>query len=329
MEAVFPLSQAALHPGWPAAQFHVGGLFTHDRAVMLCLGIAKDLFNLKLPIKSIYGCPPMIWNCGRPFSRYENGFKGYTPVSLDVVEQSFSLYNKLGISCNLVFSNPLLNEEHLEDSFGNDLLQLLSAHNEHGNGVILSSLKLLEHVRQGYPELNVIASVLFSASKPIRTSSYYATALDLFDRIVVHPDDNNNEELLASLPLDFSELLVNEYCLPQCALRPMHYELIAKASLEDLPPDAPFKGSAAENLEAAMRKCNSMPLSRQASSKQCNIVMTETELRHIYNMGFRHFKLQGRKSSNHLWAFDLMRYTLEPQRAFPLAYAAFCEKCLS
>ena len=51
--------------------------------------------------------------------------------------------------------------------------------------------------------------------------------------------------------------------------------------------------------------------------------MSISETRKFLNLGFRTIKLQGRTDDPIVFFFDLMRYTLEQEVAFPAMFPAF------
>lgn len=322
----FPAAKKALHPWWPDARFHVGGLFTHDQTLRCCHEIVTEFFDVALPIASVHGAPPFEWNGGRPFCLYNDGACSYNKISLEKIEKTLRNYDQLGIACNCVFSNHLLEEIDLKNEYGNSILDMLCTYNSSSkNGVILANPLLLHHIRYKFPTLKVISSVINATIYNKKRLLYYTENNGQYDRIVIHPDDNDIS-YLSQLSPQGMEILINESCLPNCKMREKHYELIAQASREDLTSKAEYSGSAAEKLEQSMKQCKSMPLMKQAGQKQNNLVLSHSQLKAIYNLNFRDFKIQGRKMSKHMLAFELFRYLLEPEIAFPLAYTAFCER---
>lgn len=320
MTYFFPTGQDALHRGWQDAKFSVAGLFTHDDVIKKCLTVSENFFSLRLPIESVHGAPPMLWNGGRPFVLYEGGSKGYGKLSVENIESSLTEYAERGIAAYCVCNNHLITEEHLDDPYCNDVLRCFSQFKN--NGVIVSSSLLQRYIQDNYP-LSCRVSAISAAKKHLRTADYYKEQTE-YGRVVLHPDDNKNIDLLSQLASENFELMINEYCFYGCSNRLQHYELIAEAQLNPVRADE-FIGSAAEALEKRMGSCEALPLARQAGKYKRNLVMTFEDISNCYLLGFRHFKIQGRKLTPHHLAFDVLRFMLEPKVAFPLAYAALCE----
>jgi hypothetical protein len=57
-----------------------------------------------------------------------------------------------------------------------------------------------------------------------------------------------------------------------------------------------------------------------AGPHQRSCALSRSEMKAVYDMGFRHFKLQGRAARLAAFCYDLARYTLEPDFAQPFAY---------
>ena len=53
--------------------------------------------------------------------------------------------------------------------------------------------------------------------------------------------------------------------------------------------------------------------------------LSQEELKEIYDMGFRHFKLHGRDLTSVTLMYDITRYLLESDKIFPMIYKMFME----
>ena len=114
-----------------------------------------------------------------------------------------------------------------------------------------------------------------------------------------------------------------------CPNRAHHYDAYArwqKAARADQPVALNSLSPAAEQSFIAREigqitsHCQA-PLDLECLSKRkrsCNL--SDIELKTIHDLGFRHFKLQGRADNPLFFAFDLVRFMLEPHVAAPLAY---------
>jgi collagenase-like PrtC family protease len=248
------------------------------------------------------------WNCGR-------GAPAFAPWFTTTLEQ----YKKLGLNVFYTFSNPLLTASDLDDPLCNYMLDSLSRINGEGSGVIVASDLLSDYIRERYPHLQQKASIVKSSCEnKAGDLSWYEEMAGKFDRVMVHPDDLFDRQLLQKLAAnaDKYEVLVNENCVVNCPQRHVHYDVLARLQLNPLPPgEAPYQdrlpGNCGRNeLLAGIRKSR-------------NLNLTRSELKDIYAMGFRHFKIQGRgefvmggKARNN-FAYDCIRYIFEPDIAAP------------
>ena len=69
-------------------------------------------------------------------------------------------------------------------------------------------------------------------------------------------------------------------------------------------------------VDEFLAACPVQLLNRQMIERQRNCNITPNELKSLYDMGFRNFKIQGRADNTFVFAYD-RRYTLEPDCAAP------------
>lgn len=300
-----------LNPNWPRARWNVSGLFIHDMMLQGILSLSISRFNCRF-IESVHGSPPVRWNSGR----IQNTTLDQKNLAASFIN-TLQTYKDLGVNVIFTFSNSLLEKEHLNDQTCNFMLQKLAEiHGENG-GVILSSELLSRYIREKYPELKQIASVVKVTMEDGKgKSEYYKSIEERYDKFVVHPDDNFNPGLLSQLNPHKAELLVNEPCLLDCPTRKRHYILYSEASKY-------LKPSLEELREFEVNTCKSVPFYKQLfcpepRMRNCNL--TVSELKALYDMGFREFKLQGRTDSQAVFRYDLTRYIFEPEHIAPLMF---------
>jgi len=315
----------------PEAKWDLSGLFCFDDQFFSLfdrfrnfhkdnevLGIVDRPINSV--IESVHGLFPVIWNGGRNSGAValSGGLKSlYSPSKL--IEK----YNSYGINVYYTASNPLIKKEHLDDESCNYLLDSLGSLNHEDNGVIVSSDVLSDYIREKYPKLKQKASIVkVSVEKPHRYDrdfDYYNELADRFDRVMVNPDDNLNYTLLEKMAksgkTEKYEFLVNENCSLYCPVRDRHYLSYGNIALsgwrgmfhfydkdEDEFYGLGHSGSGASAICGRVNYNNPDPIKR-TNIRSC--LLTNKEVKRIYDMGFRHFKLQGRGDTAE--AFDEMR----------------------
>ncbi len=179
-----------------------------------------DKFREGYKIASVYGTiPGAIWNGGR------SSF-GISPKS--DIEKIISSYNNRGIPARFTWTNSLLEEKHVHDTYCNLIMKVA----DNGmNQVLVNRDCLEEYLRKEYPNYKVISSTtkrmtnLEDLEKELQ-KDYHLVVLDY--------DLNHDEQVLKKLEpyADKIEILVNEICYPRCPIRANHYEDESRAQLE-------------------------------------------------------------------------------------------------
>ncbi len=205
----------------------------------------------------------------------------YTPPFPFSAEESLRRiehYNSIGIKFNITFSNILLREEDLSDPDCNLFLERCE---NHMNGVVVSSDVLRKHIRKHYPKFKIIASIGFNKID----FEFYQKALDLYDLVVLNPDLNSDFDFIRRLDSSRIEILVNEFCITNCPYRSEHSRYISEIILNNLTysflDDEHSKGACL----AAERGLN----------RTDSLVVEHSKLNELYDIGIRHFKIQGRE----------------------------------
>jgi hypothetical protein len=321
----FPLGNAALHPDWPEARFNVSGMFCFDQVVLLFLKVVELGFGCRVGIEAIHGAPTVLWNGGR-FTRQEFD-------RADLFARLESLYS-FGVGCFLTFTNQLLETSDLGNADCNLLLDSIGRRPDL-NAVIVNSELLSKYIAQRHPGLRQVASITKVVLEGGRGNvSYYNELGKRFYRYVVHWDDCQDRRLLDQLDRTKAEIILNENCFRGCPMRAPHYEAIARVhqGLGDrqwvaakAPDDTMLQRQLTEQeLSHFLAVCPAQPPSRQIGKRQRNCNLTRSELKSLYEMGFRHFKIQGRNDNAYYLAYDLARYALEPDCAAPLVFKTLC-----
>ncbi|MCM1570155.1 MAG: hypothetical protein NC081_12040 [Roseburia sp.] len=179
-----------------------------------------DKFRKGYKIGSVYGTiPGAIWNGGRAVF----GITGKPEV-----EKIVEAYNSKGVPVRFTWTNSLLEEKHLSDTYCNMIMKTA----DNGmNQVLVNRPVLEEYIRREYPGYQIISSttkrmVNLETLKQELKKDYFLVVLDY--------DLNHNEEALRELsPMaDRLEILVNEICYPNCPKRAEHYLDESRLQLE-------------------------------------------------------------------------------------------------
>lgn len=267
------------NPDW-----NIAGLFAHDSFWIPFLNGLKEN-NINMPFQYIYGTPNGVeFGGGRRTNPPEN-FNGMTN------RQIFDSYMNLGIGIRLSLSNHLLKPEQYKEKKINSILNYLN--NFNNNGVIICDDNLNDYIKENYPKLQRICSVIRPAIDVgwgNETSDFYDNLCEKYDLVVVNcgfaKDLNEINKLKYK---DQIEVLVNTRCTLNCKLAKMHYDIIAESYLKDEYDDV--KDLELETREEVLwKKC--MEIKQRNILDGANFYVEE--IQQLLDNGIHHFKLEGR-----------------------------------
>ncbi|MBQ6025393.1 MAG: hypothetical protein IJL20_07295 [Lachnospiraceae bacterium] len=222
-------------------------------------------------IASCYGSfPGAIWNGGR------NLFDGFS--SKADVERIIAAYNKQGVPARFTWTNVLLEEKHIYDSYCNMIMRV----GDNGmNQVLVNRPVLEEYIRKEYPRYKVLSS---TTKRLLNADAILEEVKKDYFLVVLDYDLNHNESVINKLlPVaDKIEILVNETCHPGCARRANHYVEISKHQLEfDNRIQFPCSDPTPDkwNFERV---------------KKLPTFMSNEDIAKYIDMGYRNFKIVGR-----------------------------------
>ena len=221
-------------------------------------------------IGSVYGTiPGAIWNGGRAV---------FGISSKADIEKVIQAYNSKGIPARFTWTNSLLEEKHVYDTYCNMIMRVA----DNGmNQVLVNRPVLEEYIRREYPGYKLISSttkrmVDYEKLEEELAKDYYLVVLDY--------DLNRKEEVIGRLEkaADKIEILVNEICIPGCVKRAEHYREESRSQLEfDSRTDFQCPNRSRENR--TFEECMKRPA----------FLSTEEVERYI-ERGFVNFKIVGR-----------------------------------
>lgn len=220
-------------------------------------------------IGSVYGTfPGAIWNGGRTV---------FGITSKGDMQKIISAYNSKGVPVRFTWTNSLLEEKHLSDTYCNLIMKMA----DNGMNQVLVNREVLEtYIRSEYPGFKLISS---TTKRMLDLETLQEEIAKDYFLVVLDYDLNHNEEVLSALQphADKIEILVNEICYPGCKMRLEHYRNQSKAQLEyDSNPTF---------------KCpnNSTPRSFKECAKRPAFLSNE-EIESYVDRGYVNFKIVGR-----------------------------------
>lgn len=277
----------------------VSGAFVNDRELVGFYDYCKLLLGFEA-FNIVHGSPLCEWNSGRVLKHMLREAEEIRTAGLEYARRNIAVY--------LTFTNLLLQEKQMKDPLGNAVCTFFSRHNPTGrNAVILANDLLREHVRKEYPALRLVSSILKITNGGGKGRlDVYKRLADEYDEVMVHPDDVLNYDLLEKIEdKERHILLINEYCIRNCPIRPFHYRSLSESALSFMSYDsAPFEAKQATN------GCRSL-YTLLTDEKKSVLALNTPEISRLREMGFRHFKVQGRGHANaSAILFDLLRLVL-------------------
>lgn len=203
--------------------WHLPGFCFFRSLNLITIDLLKEFpekFRDNYQVGSVYGTfPGAIWNGGRAV---------FGLIPKHEIENTLKLYNSEGIPVRFTWTNSLLEEKHLYDTYCNLIMHLA----DNGfNQVLVNSQILEDYIRHEYPSFPLISSTTkrITDRNKLRAElfkDYYLVVLDY--------DLNHDQILLDELKpfADRLEILVNEVCYPNCQKRSEHYAHQSRMQLE-------------------------------------------------------------------------------------------------
>lgn len=228
-----------------------------------------DKFREGYRIGSVYGTfPGAIWNGGRVVF----GIAGKRDI-----ETTLKTYNSKGVPVRFTWTNSLLQEKHVHDTYCNLIMRLA----DNGlNQVLVNTPVLEEYIRREYPNYKLISS---TTKRITETGGVLGELEKDYFLVVLDYDLNHDEAVLKAVEpyADRIEILVNETCFPGCQKRSEHYAQQSRLQLEfdvNTPYPCPNKSSLRSFAECMKRPA----------------FISNEEIGNYIDRGFVNFKIAGR-----------------------------------
>ena len=241
-------------------------LFNLNDYVIRLLKTNPEFFRDNIVIKAVYGTfPGAYWNGGR------NAFGSTDPGNIECTIQSL---NAMGVAVRFTFTNMLIDKHLIHDPYCNEIMKMA----DNGkNEVLLNNPILEDYLRETYPNFKYISST----TKCILNNDTINEECERYDLVVLDYRKNADREAHKQFKhIDKLELLINAYCSPDCNNRYNHYRMLSETQLTGKEP-AHFTCSGLQNTFFDMMKLSST-------------IKPDDLYGYYVDMGFRHFKIEGR-----------------------------------
>lgn len=244
-------------------------LFPTNIGILNRLLNEPEKFYPNIKVGAIYGCfPSQIWNGGRAVTG--------TAADVNNIINTIKLINDFGIPVRFTYTNSLLTEEHLSDKHCNFITECA---NNGMNEILVNSPILEKYLRENFPNFKYISS----ATRCLRDIDKINELIDSNKYYLVLGDyrDNFDFDFLNKIEKkDKLEILIDPWCDPNCKIREYHYKVLNQVQL-DIPQDE-------------YPKCEWESASWNKVLKAGHVIKVEDLYTKYVDMGFRHFKLEGR-----------------------------------
>lgn len=253
--------------------------------------INPEIFYDDFEINCVYGnFSSCIWDGG--------GVDILPTWRVDMIQQTVQLYKELNFPICLTFTNPLIDETHLNDIYSNMIASICEDEN---NQILVASPILEDYLRNKYPKYKYCRSIVASQKKPYDADPKYYKS-------VLQRAKNNDWDYLNAIPQEHREkieILCNDPCPDNCPFTYSHYLQHGSYQL------------ALGNCESNGQECamsNAIGQNSLHYAMTTKAYITHDDIVNKYlPKGFCQFKLAGRDGSMILPAVVLVQYLVKPE----------------
>lgn len=233
-----------------------------------------------------------IWDGGRTFLNYRQ-------ATYEEIVYIRDYLKKYGIPLRLIYTNPVISEEHLGNRFCNLVTSLCE---DISNDIVVNSEILENFLRESYPKYNFISSTTkcknnLKEAEMELNKDYKMICLDY--------NLNKNNTFLETISDEIKpkvEFLINAICPPGCPNRKQHYFL-----------------NGIEHINFGKNyHINCFIDGNTLTASTCNYInnLTPEDVIEYSEKGFSNFKLEGRTLSDLELALNYIRYMIKPKYIF-------------
>lgn len=252
--------------------WHLPGLCYFRMLNQIIINMMKDYpdkFRDGYKIGSVYGTiPGAIWNGGRAV---------FGILSKEDIGNIIKVYNDKGVPARFTWTNSLLEQRHLQDTYCNLIMRL----GDNGlNQALVNRPVLEEYIRREYPSYPLISST----TKRMVDSALLIQELEKDYKLVVLDYDLNHDEAVLDAIAPYAhkvEILVDEICYPNCPKRAEHYRDESRMQLE-------------YSMQSSFRCTNKSTKPSFAECMKRPGFISNEEIQGYIDRGFVNFKLVGR-----------------------------------
>lgn len=252
-------------------------------------------------IDSVFGSPTCTWNGGRPIINCY-----YSKEQLSAIHDA---YADLGIKVRFVFTNSLLNEHDVYDRYGNLLMTMFQ---DLSPEIVVNSPLLEDYIRNKYPSVSFISST----TKRLRNGEEQLKEFNHnYKYVCLDYDYNYNNDFLNRIQQkdrDRVEILVNSACPKGCETRVFHQKFTDRSQLDFAYRVDSYDSNRFFEGCPLLKRTDDVPSFTKEYFKGTNFIFPQ-DIDHYLDMGFSHFKIQGREYEPHQIFAEFFPYLIKPK----------------
>lgn len=260
--------------------------FKLNMKLITLLNEHPEYFHDNIKIGAVYGSfPGAIWNGGRFMSGAS---------TIDNVHNTIAAFNNVGVPVRFTFTNCLVEQNQVYDTYCN---MIMHCANNGMNEVLVNTEVLEDYLRNKYPNFKY----LLSTTRCERDVNKINEACEKYHLVVPDFRDNIDIDYLDKLNhKDKIELLINAYCDPDCKIRQKHYRQLSADQM-------------AFSAQPSFWDCDSMSRPFHEALKLPTVIKVEDLYTKYVDMGFSHFKIEGRTLHTYEIIESYVYYLVKPE----------------
>ena len=272
----------------PQASWTVGGALRFDKSLQTINQFLTDMVALRR-FDCVAGAAPCLWSL--------DWFVQRRPLAFDAYCNALETYAQQNTGVTLVFDNPNLSAQELEDPYGLSLVrELYNRDRLRKNAVCVANDALAARLRAEIPSLRIHCHPnRLVMEKGKRTPALYNKLASQYDRVCLHPADAVKPGITSAIENKARfDIIMNDPCLRTCPVRREHTALLA--DMRRAPYDTELMRRRSDLISrVGCQKTTPGELCQKAS---CNL--TREEATALYDAGFRSFIIQAQQFRNEM-----------------------------
>ncbi len=278
------------HDYMPDSYWTVGGAFRYDRSLFALIQFMRENVGVRV-IGRVMGAVPCLWSLDWCVQR--------RPVGASVYVATLEEYVKAKVGVELVFDNPFISDEDLNDPYALFLVKELARLNkDRRHSIAVANDKLAAHLRKIAPELPIHCHVNRLVMEPMgrtRTTALYNKLLEYYNRVCLHPADAVKPSIFTAITTPQRiDVVLNDPCLRTCPARREHLKILAAMRR------APYDVRNMQQRSDLLNRIGCHRVNPAALHQKAICALTKDESRALYDAGYRMFLIQSQQFRNEL-----------------------------